>query len=210
MHQIAGDAGLLPRPIRRAAIPLAPAERAEVLVDFCGCAPGSEIVLHNTAGEASTTAVMRFDIEGVEADRPPIPARLVPGVKLPQPAATRTFELDLATSPELEWQINGKGFDNERIDETPSLGTAETWRFVNRSEHPHPMHLHGCHFRVVSVNGDDPHQADRGLKDTVNVPPGQTVDVTPHFEKFAGRFVFHCHAAEHSDASMMGLMEIVA
>ena len=209
MHQIAGDAGLLPRPVRRRSLPLAPAERAEVLVDFCSCPPGTEIVLHNALGEASTRAVMRFDVDGTPAEWLAVPPRLsAPDRALPPPVRTRTFSLDLATSPELEWQINGRGFDEGRVDEDPRLGTTELWRFVNDSEHHHPMHLHGCHVRVVSIDGDDPHQADRGWKDTIDVHPGQTVDVIARFEKFAGRYVFHCHTAEHSDQSMMGLMEI--
>lgn len=210
MYQIAGDAGLLPRPVLRRAIPLAPAERVEVLVDFCGCKPGSEIVLHNEFGEASTTAVMRFDVDGgTEPERARIPRRLADRPGSAPPAAERTLRLDLATSPELEWQINGQGFDEHRIDAEPQLGTTELWTFVNESEHPHPMHLHGCHFRVASVNGEEPHQGDRGWKDTVNVPAHGTAEVIAAFEKFPGRFVFHCHTAEHSDQSMMGLMEIV-
>jgi FtsP/CotA-like multicopper oxidase with cupredoxin domain len=209
MDQIAGDSGLLPHPVRRRMIPLAPAERAEVLVNFCKCAPGSEIVLANAGGEASTTAVMRFDVDGaggLEWTR--VPPKLQALEKLAPPVGNRTLTLELATSPELEWQINGRGFDPDRVDEDPRLGTTEVWTFVNVSEHEHPMHLHGCHFRVLSVNGEEPHEGDRGWKDTVNVAPGATVEVMPYFEKFAGRYLFHCHTAEHGDQSMMGVMEI--
>ena len=211
MHQIAGDAGLLPRPRKRRAITLAPAERAEVLVDFRRFRPGTKLVLRNLLGEASTAAVMRFDVvraKGGERDR--IPKRLRQGERMPAPARSRDFSPDLQTSPTLEWQINGKGFDNDRVDEQPRLGTAEIWRFVNDTEHAHPMHLQGCHFRVVSVNGRRPHLGDRGWKGTVNVAPGQTVVVQPYFKQFGGRYAFHCHTAEHSDVSMMGLMEIVS
>jgi spore coat protein A len=209
MHQIAGDAGLLPRPRKRRAITLAPGERAEVLVDFRRFRPGTKLVLRNLLGEASTAAVMRFDVvraKGGKRDR--IPKRLRPWERMPAPARTRNLSLDFQTSPTLEWQINGKGFDNDRIDERTRLGTAENWRFVNDTEHAHPMHLHGCHFRVISVNGRRPHPGDRGWKDTVNVWPGQSVVVRPYFRQFAGRYVFHCHTAEHSDVSMMGVMEI--
>jgi FtsP/CotA-like multicopper oxidase with cupredoxin domain len=71
------------------------------------------------------------------------------------------------------------------------------------------MHLHGYHFRVHSVEGKKPHPADAAWKDTVPVLPHQTVVVQPSFDYFAGRYVFHCHAAEHGDMSMMGQMETV-
>jgi FtsP/CotA-like multicopper oxidase with cupredoxin domain len=42
------------------------------------------------------------------------------------------------------------------------------------------------------------------------VYPNETVVVRPYFDYFAGLYVFHCHAAEHGDMSMMGQMEVVA
>ena len=64
MLQIASDGGLLERAVPRSGFPLHPAERIEVLVDFRGFRPGSEIVLSNAAGETSTKNVMRFDVVG--------------------------------------------------------------------------------------------------------------------------------------------------
>ena len=98
----------------------------------------------------------------------------------------------------------------DRIDCRPRLGSSELWTFVNHSQRTHPMHLHGYHFRIVSVNGEPPHPGDRGWKDTVAVYPSQTVVMRPNFDYYAGRYVFHCHASEHSDMSMMGTMEVVA
>ena len=71
------------------------------------------------------------------------------------------------------------------------------------------MHLHGYHFRVVSIAGKPPHPGDAGWKDTVPVLPGQRVVIRPDFDYFTGRYVFHCHAAEHGDMAMMGQMEVV-
>ena len=48
------------------------------------------------------------------------------------------------------------------------------------------------------------------LWDTVAVYPNQTVVVRPYFDYYTGVYVFHCHAAEHGDMSMMGQMEVVA
>ena len=51
-----------------------------------------------------------------------------------------------------------------------------------------------------------------GLPIVLVVPasPEETVTVMPYFDYFPGRYVFHCHAAEHGDMSMMGQMEVVA
>ncbi|HET6548656.1 MAG TPA: multicopper oxidase domain-containing protein, partial [Solirubrobacter sp.] len=54
LTQIASDAGLLPKPVERTSLPLEPAERADVVVDFRDFGIGSKVILHNTIGEATT------------------------------------------------------------------------------------------------------------------------------------------------------------
>jgi spore coat protein A, manganese oxidase len=210
MRQIAADSGgLLERSHRRTRIALCPAERADVLIDFREFTPGSELVLRNLTGEASTSQVMRFDVVRGGREEARIPKRLRAAYLMPAPRADRTFELTLKTTAPQEWQINGRGFDHDRVDVRPRLGSTETWRFVNDSPSMHPMHTHLAHFEVLSVGGRKPHPADRGLKDTVPVPPNQTAVVRPHFAGFSGRYVFHCHALEHGDRNMMGQLEVV-
>ena len=211
MTQIAADSGgLLARPYRRRTISLCPAERADVVVDFREYTPGSELVLRNLAGDAATRQVMRFDVVRGGREEARVPRRLRAPYLTPKPSRQRTFELTLKSTQPREWQINGQGFDHERIDAEPVLGTAEIWRFVNSSPSMHPMHTHLAHFDVLSVGGRRPHPADRVMKDTVPVPPNQTAVVRPHFTRFTGRYVFHCHALEHGDKNMMGQMEVVA
>ena len=62
MTQIAGDGGLLARPVGRRRVPLHPAERIDLVIDFRDYGPGTELVLHNEDGEGGTVAVMRFDV----------------------------------------------------------------------------------------------------------------------------------------------------
>ena len=62
MIQIGSDGGLLPAPVKRKEIPLEPAERVDVIVDFRQFGVGSKVILHNQGGEPSTSAVMRFDV----------------------------------------------------------------------------------------------------------------------------------------------------
>jgi spore coat protein A len=212
MVQIGSDGGMLPKPVSRTSIPLEPAERVDVIVDFRQFGVGSKVILHNTVGEPSTSAVMRFDVVKGGSEEARIPKKLAEEEELPEVNMERSWPLTfqgLAGGGSV-WQIAGGGFSEMRIDARPRLGSTELWTWVNQSSRTHPMHLHGYHFRVVSVNGEPPHPGDAGWKDTVAVYPNETVVVRPYFDYFTGVYVFHCHAAEHGDMSMMGQMEVTA
>jgi spore coat protein A len=202
MTQIAGDGGLLARPVRRRSIPLHPAERVDLVIDFRDYRPGTELLLHNADGSGGTVAILRFDVaRGGGSEEARVPRRLRPLDPLPPPNAERRWELALGTSA---WQINGKSFDPDRIDAAPRHGTTEQWTFVNRSNRVHPMHLHGFLFRILERSSGRVHPADRlGLKDTVGVMPNETVTVLAWFAPYSGSYVFHCHALEHADKAMM-------
>jgi suppressor of ftsI len=64
----------------------------------------------------------------------------------------------------------------------------------------HPLHLHGQRFLVLAVNGE-PNQ-NLVWKDTVLVPAGGTVDILLDPSN-PGRWMAHCHIAEHLSAGMM-------
>nr|MBA3527050.1 multicopper oxidase domain-containing protein [Sphingomonas sp.] len=91
------------------------------------------------------------------------------GVKMSEPAEPIPFRL------------------NERVRVT----------LVNDTMMPHPIHLHGHFFELVTGHG-----AFAPRKHTVNVPPGgkMTFDVTADA---AGDWAFHCHNLYHMTAGMM-------
>jgi FtsP/CotA-like multicopper oxidase with cupredoxin domain len=64
----------------------------------------------------------------------------------------------------------------------------------------HPIHFHGQRFLILAVNG----VANRNLvwKDTVQVPAGSAVDILLDPSN-PGRWMAHCHIAEHLSAGMM-------
>ena len=109
--------------------------------------------------------------------------------------------------------INGKEFNASRIDFETTLGDVEEWTIVNDTDESHTFHIHQIDFLVTSVNGsarDTP-----GLLDNVDVPfrdpatkkPGEVTLILPFTDpEIVGKFLFHCHIAEHNDGGMMANM----
>jgi FtsP/CotA-like multicopper oxidase with cupredoxin domain len=69
----------------------------------------------------------------------------------------------------------------------------------------HPIHLHGQRFLVLSRNGA--RSANLMWKDTALVPAGETVDLLVEMSN-PGRWMLHCHIAEHLGAGMMMTFEV--
>jgi len=69
------------------------------------------------------------------------------------------------------------------------------------SMHPmgHPIHFHGQRFLVIARNGVP--NEDLAWKDTYLVPVGQTVDILLDASN-PGKWMAHCHIAEHLEAGM--------
>jgi FtsP/CotA-like multicopper oxidase with cupredoxin domain len=63
----------------------------------------------------------------------------------------------------------------------------------------HAMHVHGQRFVVLAKNGVP--NDDLVWKDTVLVPAGATVDLLVELAN-PGRWMLHCHIAEHLEAGM--------
>jgi blue copper oxidase len=100
--------------------------------------------------------------------------------------------------------INGQPFSMERIDQRIALGSVEMWT-VRSTMRPHPLHIHGVRFRVVSENGQTPRVENIGWKDTVLIE--DEVELLAEFTQPASAdtpFMYHCHILEHEDAGMMG------
>jgi spore coat protein A len=205
--QIGTESGLLPAPVRRSRILIAPAERVEVVVDFANKL-NQRIVLQNLAAEGSLRQLMQFRVTRDLTNNSSVPAKLRPLPSLDATSAvTRTFEFGRARLSGV-WTINGKSFDPNRVDAQPKLGTTETWIIKNKSSVNHVVHIHGVDQQLVSRNGAAPARYEL-MKESWNVPGGQTIVLKLKFTDNVGRFVFHCHILEHEDASMMAQIEVV-
>lgn len=81
----------------------------------------------------------------------------------------------------------------------PKKGQRVQVAFHNQSMMGHPMHLHGHHFQVVSINEKPVKGA---LRDTVYLPPHAKVVLAFDADN-PGRFPFHCHHLYHMAGGMM-------
>jgi FtsP/CotA-like multicopper oxidase with cupredoxin domain len=107
-------------------------------------------------------------------------------------------------------RINGREYDTHRVDFQVPLGETELWRFRSAGSAPHPIHVHGTHFQVISRRGGRGRVFpwERGWKDTVLLQDGETVEVLTRFERYKGLYLLHCHKLEHEDAGMMLNFEV--
>jgi len=76
-------------------------------------------------------------------------------------------------------RINGNVYDINRIDFQVPFGQTELWRFTTGGNAPHPVHVHGASFQVVSRSGGRGvlYPWEQGWKDTVLLQDGESVDV---------------------------------
>ncbi|WP_092535570.1 multicopper oxidase family protein [Amycolatopsis arida] len=218
MVQIGTDGGLLEQPMERRTVTLAPAERADVIVDFSAAPVGTRVTMHNRLGDGGTAEVMRFHVVRHEPDDTEIPQRLstIEPLDPGKVSAVRDIRFRLTRPPGggqhgghhgasqdsgMRWTVNDQVFDPEVSLAEPGLGDTEIWRFS--TDVHHPVHLHLVHMQVLSRNGGNPRKDDRGWKDTVDLIPGETCEVLTRFDGYRGRYVFHCHNLEHEDMAMM-------
>ena len=210
---VASDAGLLAAPVTVTTLPMAPAERYDIVVDFAQFAVGQKLVLFNSfistdEEEPPIGDIMQFTVARAEAETARVPATLstIPRMNPAQAVTTRdvTFSFDGRA-----WRLNGLTYDPARINETNRLGQGVIWRLQNRSGEVHPFHKHLVPFQILDINGSPPPAHMMGWKDTVPVHPQQTVRIMFKNEGFTGNYVFHCHNVEHEDHRMMLQEQVV-
>ncbi|MEV0648943.1 multicopper oxidase domain-containing protein [Phytomonospora sp. NPDC050363] len=208
--QVGADQGLLAAPVAHRLLPIAPAERYDVVVDFAGVPVGGMVTIVNRLGSGRTREVMAFRVAREAADDSRVPAVLsrdLPDWRRSEAAAVREFSFRAGRmNGGHGWLIDGLPFDPARTDVAVGLGDVEVWRLV--ADIHHPIHLHLVGFRVLSRGGRPPLPHDAGLKDTVSLRPGESAEIITRFDGYRGRYLFHCHNAEHEDMGMMANLEV--
>jgi spore coat protein A, manganese oxidase len=162
--QIGSDGGYLKSPVTLTNLIIAPAERADILIDFSGLPPGSKILLKNTAltggpSELQTVGrIIQFTVAAKDGFKPnTLPTQLNPTLagqtfpNLPNPTKDRILTLFRDNGPNgpLAMLLNGQSWDGS-VSELPVSGTTEDWTFVDLTNGEHPLHVHLIQFQIVS------------------------------------------------------------
>ncbi|MDL4773183.1 multicopper oxidase family protein [Actinomadura xylanilytica] len=209
--QVGADQGLLAAPVAHRLLPIAPAERYDVVIDFAGVPVGGRVRVVNRLGSGRTRDVMAFRVAREATDESRVPrvlSRDLPAWRRSDAARVRELSFRAGRMHGGHgWLIDGRPFDPARTDVTVPLGDVEVWRLV--ADVHHPVHLHLVGFRVLSRGGRPPLPHDAGLKDTVSLRPGESAEIITRFDGYRGRYLFHCHNAEHEDMGMMANLEVV-
>ncbi|HET7450419.1 MAG TPA: multicopper oxidase domain-containing protein, partial [Gaiellaceae bacterium] len=161
MWQVGGDLGLWDKPMPLDGVVLAPAERADLVVDFSRSS-GQTLILTNSPPRppVSTPApplphVMQIRVGTRVTHLGPasVPASL-PGIAADLLAATnkRFITLNEVNVDQPDWYLNLNGdsfMDGPAATETPTAGAVEDWHWVNLTADTHPMHIHLVGHQVV-------------------------------------------------------------
>jgi len=170
--QIGTDGGLLDTPIQLSQITLAPAERADVIVDFTGRA-GTSYLLKNSgssggsygswggsgSGSSGVSEIMKINVtlplNGTDTSlnpstgpnlRPNNPVvQLSSTVTSSTPTRRMTLSRDRRSG---EFLLNGRLWTSF-VTELPRVGATEVWTFENRTGDTHPIHIHLVQFQVL-------------------------------------------------------------
>lgn len=218
------DGGLLAAPI--AGLPeiiVAPAQRVEVLVT-ANASPNGRYRLRALQYQADFLGLGTYadaDLLTLETTNelpaPPasVPASLRAIEDLGEPAGRQLIELSevtgmcMSNGATTAFLINGRIFSLDRVDLETTAGRVELWDIVNLTSMPHPFHVHGTQFQLVSrqigtVSKPAPYLA---WIDTVLVPVEQTATIKIR-QTVPGKRMFHCHILEHEDNCMMAILDV--
>ncbi len=197
------------RPVRGTRLPLAIAQRLDVLIDLPG--NGAYPIFAQVEGKrartgivlaASGASVSRLAAEAGE-NAPPVDLSLESRLETVTPLAPRAPDvkhrviLAGAMAP-YAWSMNGEYWP----DVTPLMiakGQRVAIEMLNHTMMPHPMHLHGHAFQVIAINATPLAGA---VRDTVLVPPMGSVTIAFDADN-PGRWAFHCHNLYHMMTGMM-------
>jgi len=225
--QIGSDQGFLSAPTDLKLVSLAPAERADVLIDF---SRSSGQTLHLRTG-ALDILEFRVAKQSASGQSVSIPKTLRPIERIPESAAIKTRAITLHEYKDkygmsMVMLLNRKHW-HEPATEFPKLNSTEIWEFVNLTEDTHPMHLHLVRFQILDRRSFDPDEYLRsgkvrftaaavapeahelGWKDTVQCPDGTITRVIIRFEGYPGKYLYHCHILEHEANDMMRPFEVI-
>jgi bilirubin oxidase len=219
--KIATEGGFLNQPVELEFIDMAPGERNEIMIDLSDGANATLIadLLPADPEDAGFWGVdtPQVNVVALQVD----PTMQASGTLLStlndiayfdraDATQIRTFSLDMEVRGGNRdnvnmFAINGRSMDMSYVNEHVKKGEVEIWR-ITAQRMPHPFHIHGASFQILTHNGVPPAEVDRGWKDTV-VVWDEVTEIIVRFDYEATEefpYMYHCHMLEHEDYGMMG------
>ncbi len=198
-NQIGTEGGLLPdAPVKLDQLLVAPAERADVIVDFSKLKKGDEVILLNAgpdepfkgaaeplppADPKTTGQVMKFKVVGKKGSaKGVVPAALPVIERLATTLPFRELIINEEVAPELDIPVSSHLGTGDRgplefiseITETPLVGDTEIWQIVNLTADAHPIHLHQAMFQVVDRQPFNKDEYKSSMEDNLQKGEGRT------------------------------------
>jgi blue copper oxidase len=103
--------------------------------------------------------------------------------------------------------INGKSFEMGIVPIHADINQDLRWLISEGDDKMyHPVHIHGCQFRIIALDGKPPPEHMAGWKDIAPVLEGGSCEIQVRFKHPATKelpFMAHCHDLEHEDSGMM-------
>ncbi|UOA17469.1 Multicopper oxidase MmcO [Sulfitobacter indolifex] len=201
---VALDGMALGQPRGLSDLTLAPAQRADLIVDITG--PVS-FDMHSRQGSYRLADVA---VSGSNTDRKPEPIAPLAAPNLPVPGdPTQHLTLTMMGGAmggrhggANIWSFN----DVSDLPDAPfaSMKRGETVRITlaNDTAFPHGIHLHGHHFYELAADG-----SLGDLRDTTLVAAGESRDVLCVFDN-PGRWLIHCHMLSHAIGGMRTWVDV--
>ena len=191
--------------------------------------------MEGAANQSDTDTIVRFTIAGQVSDSPKLPDTLIPMRRLTAKDASdanRVVPITIGMR-HMAFNLNGRTFEmhNYLEQEKIPVNTVQRIRISHDNRGmgggmrggrgggmgmmmalPHPIHIHGQQFQILSRTPNNLGGAydtvkdgfiNNGWKDTVLVMPGEEVEIIKPFNDYTGLFLYHCHNLEHEDMGMM-------
>ena len=216
---VALDGQPLEAPIQADGLVLAPAQRADLILDVTAAEGDAGALAMQSRDQLYVLA--RFPVAGAaRKTRLPVPDAL-PANPVPALGDLETAKrVDLLmeggamgrmrgamlngsmrdmrelVSNDMFWAFNGVAGLPEEPLLTAERGETVRIKIINDTSFPHAMHLHGFHFREIEEDGT------RGpLRDTLLVERGEIAEIAFVADN-VGDWLLHCHMLEHTAAGM--------
>ena len=212
MTVVALDGNPVPVPAFISALRLAPAERADVMVEMNQ--PGVWVLGETRADIRKSGMGIVIEYAGQQGEpkwiEPPevlwdyrLFAQTEPTSVQPDQRLPLLFESKFRGHGDFDyWSINGKSWPKTDLI-TLQAGKRYRLAMRNKSNDDHPIHLHRHTFEVTSLDG----KPLSGLrKDVVVVPANSTAEVD-FVASNPGDTLFHCHQQNHMDFGFMMLLK---